>query len=95
MEVPDSLLEALSEDARQMHVGVDMSMRHLLDVLGSVIRMVFPEDCKRCKHRSRALWVIVFDHHTAWDMFSRCSKPDSIHLRTEDPREAQATVVHG
>ena len=86
MEVPDSFLEALPGDVRQIHPGVNISMRHLLNVRGSVIGMVFPEDRKRCKHRSCAFWVIVFDHDTPWDMFSRSSKLDSIRSRTEDFR---------
>jgi len=34
-----------------------------LDVGGSVLGVVFPEDCERRKDRSGAFWVVVFDHN--------------------------------
>ena len=50
----------------------------MLDTLGSILGMVFPEGRKGCEHRSRAFRVILFDHDTTCNTFSRCSEPATV-----------------
>ena len=57
--------------------------RDSLDICGSVLGLVLPEDRKRCNDRCRTLRVVVLDHNTTCDTLNVCSKRGSI-LRTEN-----------
>ena len=62
-------LGAMSNCLREQPLPLDS-----LDVGGSVFGVVLPEDGEGGEDRSRAFWVVMFDHNPTYNAFSLSSK---------------------